>query len=345
MIVNASGGGAGLNFKVVGGTTQPSKPKENTIWVNTAEEITSWMFAAENPYIKSEDFYDKGEVKAGYYLKSTGVETASSDTEICTIELPSTAISFTITAASVETSTVCHVFYDADGELLSSVLRQTGRNTFAIPSGAASVRVSFRNEDTKEVQITYEDGVVEGEVWIKTGLKRSVSFNALKKNGITVYPIEVKQYIGGAWTRMTAEIYQNSAWQDFAQFIYKNGDQYTSLTGGWGLGSGTVSGGKGGFAANEDHLSFTGKADSYWGFGTTLKAVDLTNFSTLNVYGDGGGTFGVGTAQDGNFSASTSVGSALQDYSVDISGLSGSHYVKFKIGGLNTLRAYEVWLE
>ena len=42
-------GGASLNFKVVGGLTQPADPKENTIWVNTSQKITSWIFAAEAP--------------------------------------------------------------------------------------------------------------------------------------------------------------------------------------------------------------------------------------------------------------------------------------------------------
>lgn len=41
--------GAGLNFNVVGGTTRPSDPKENTIWVKTASEITSWTFSASQP--------------------------------------------------------------------------------------------------------------------------------------------------------------------------------------------------------------------------------------------------------------------------------------------------------
>ena len=48
MIYVMSGGG-GLNFKVVGGTTQPASPKENTIWVNTDTEITGWTFQAEQP--------------------------------------------------------------------------------------------------------------------------------------------------------------------------------------------------------------------------------------------------------------------------------------------------------
>lgn len=49
MIFNASGGGAALNFKVVGGTTSPASPTENTIWVNTGESITSWAFAVAEP--------------------------------------------------------------------------------------------------------------------------------------------------------------------------------------------------------------------------------------------------------------------------------------------------------
>ena len=48
-IENMKGGGADLNFEVVGGTTQPSNPKENTIWVNTSTAITSWAFSAEEP--------------------------------------------------------------------------------------------------------------------------------------------------------------------------------------------------------------------------------------------------------------------------------------------------------
>ena len=41
--------GVELNFEVVGGTTQPSNPKENTIWVNTSTTITSWVFSIEQP--------------------------------------------------------------------------------------------------------------------------------------------------------------------------------------------------------------------------------------------------------------------------------------------------------
>lgn len=42
-------GGAALNFAVVGGTTEPTNPKENTIWVNTDTAIGEWQFSAAEP--------------------------------------------------------------------------------------------------------------------------------------------------------------------------------------------------------------------------------------------------------------------------------------------------------
>ena len=38
-----------LNFTVVGGTTAPANPTENTIWVNTDQAITSWVFSHNQP--------------------------------------------------------------------------------------------------------------------------------------------------------------------------------------------------------------------------------------------------------------------------------------------------------
>lgn len=47
---NAGGaGGAALNFKVIGGTSQPSNPTENTIWINTSTAITGYYFQVEQP--------------------------------------------------------------------------------------------------------------------------------------------------------------------------------------------------------------------------------------------------------------------------------------------------------
>ena len=47
--IGAISTGVELNFDVVGGTSQPSNPKENTIWVNTSKTITDWVFSATQP--------------------------------------------------------------------------------------------------------------------------------------------------------------------------------------------------------------------------------------------------------------------------------------------------------
>lgn len=55
MILNmvGGGGGAGLNFSVVGGTTQPTG-RENLIWVDTDTAITDWLFSTTQPTTRSD---------------------------------------------------------------------------------------------------------------------------------------------------------------------------------------------------------------------------------------------------------------------------------------------------
>lgn len=43
--ITRRGGSNPLNFKVVGGTAEPTNPKENTIWVNTDKKITGYYFS------------------------------------------------------------------------------------------------------------------------------------------------------------------------------------------------------------------------------------------------------------------------------------------------------------
>ena len=47
--VNGSFDGVELNFEVVGGTTQPTNPKENTVWVNTDTVISGYSFSHTEP--------------------------------------------------------------------------------------------------------------------------------------------------------------------------------------------------------------------------------------------------------------------------------------------------------
>ena len=71
---------------------------------------------------------------------------------------------------------------------------------------------------------TEPDTPSEGMVWISVGKSSHVEFNALKKNGIQVYPISAKQYVDGAWVDKTAKSYQNGAWVDWSFWIVSDGD-------------------------------------------------------------------------------------------------------------------------
>lgn len=46
---NLPSAGTSLNFKVVGGTTEPSNRTENMIWVNTSTTISGWVFSPTEP--------------------------------------------------------------------------------------------------------------------------------------------------------------------------------------------------------------------------------------------------------------------------------------------------------
>lgn len=55
-----------------------------------------------------------------------------------------------------------------------------------------------------------------GDVWFSISTDSSVAFNALKKNGIMVYPVSAKQYDGSSLVEKTAKIYQEGNWTTFS---------------------------------------------------------------------------------------------------------------------------------
>lgn len=172
------GGGAGLNFKIVNGTTQPTSPGENTIWVNTPTEITGYVFSATQP-----------------------------------------------------------------------------------------------------------ESPTAGTVWISTGASSPVAFNAMKKNGLWVYPQTCHQYINDTWTTKTAKTYQDGTWVDWVTYLYATGNEYESLTGGWsGVSAGfgqdvgimpTVTKGASAITAEITTKYRSGQL-------ITANSIDLSNYNTLS---------------------------------------------------------------
>ena len=242
MIINATTGGAGLNFNVVGGTAQPTSPKENTVWVNTGTGISSWVFSATQP---------------------------------------------------------------------------------SSPSA--------------------------GMVWFQAGTSAPASFNALKKNNITVYPNGCKQYVSGAWVSKTAKTYQSGAWAEWIVYLIKNGD-CANVTGGW-TAKHTANGGK-------IELDSSGL---YWenpwtqdGAYTTVShntAIDFSGFKSLSFYISylDGTSFDKLKARikstDGTYLAELDFKNGLNKWhSIDLSAVKSKGFVEFYTGAYIKVRVSEAYL-
>lgn len=235
--VSGSGGGAALNFRVVGGTTAPENPKENCIWVNTSTDITSYVFSATQP------------------------------------------------------------------------------------TGSA------------------------GMVWITIGTSSSVEFNALKKNGIQVYPLSAKQYVSGAWVNKEAKSYQGGKWVDWWDgYLYNYGVENVDVAGGIGIsdaGAMTVT-------KNSNNITFTEVYSTAYnkrlGCCHANAMVNISDKKTLIAIvtttknGDGHGDVVVGvsknlndfidiTARDTMIGTKTTTAVTNAEIRVDISTLSGEYYL------------------
>ena len=89
------------------------------------------------------------------------------------------------------------------------------------------------NTDVKipsyDFSATQPKSPTDGMLWISTGRAGAVAFNALKKNGIQVYPISAKQYTGGAWVDKTAKIHQSGQWVSWiGGAVFAEGKDYVN---------------------------------------------------------------------------------------------------------------------
>ena len=261
------GGGSELAFRVLGGTTAPSSPKENDIWVNTNTEVTSWDFSTTEPCRRSANrnlltypyyhttmtdngitFTDNGDGT----VKANGTATAQARFRPFHTTVASGMIWLdpgTYTASGCpkggSRETYFWEVYDHDdskglaydiGDGATFTLTQGThvRGSFIINSGNKLTNAVFKPQIEKGSSPTsFVKGDATGQVWIAEGGESVVPFNALKKNGIMVNPVSAKQYISGAWVEKTAKSYQGGAWVDWTVYLFNDGDQCTDLTGGW----------------------------------------------------------------------------------------------------------------
>lgn len=191
-----------------------------------------------------------------------------------------------------------------------------------------------------------EPDAVNGTAWIQTGTSSPVAFNVLKENSLMVYPNAVKVYNGTRFDFVDASIYQNGKWKQFSTawdgVLFDAGNQYESITGGWTNASGNT---------------LTASVFSNQTFGDpvhTAKMIDLTDFKTLHVTYTGVtkvAQFGVTKTEDltlgSQYAASKTA--SVGTVSLDVSGLTGEHYVTLVAGAtINEICAFtatKVWLE
>lgn len=134
------------------------------------------------------------------------------------------------------------------------------------------------------IDASQPEELTEGMVWISAGTKSAVEFNALKKNGIQVYPLSAKQMIGGALVDVEAVSYQGGEWVDWWNGdLYKQGDLYEHISGGWVVMN--AAGGSG--AITEDkviQLRYRSNASSdQHSTAYTNKKIDLTKHTKLTM--------------------------------------------------------------
>ena len=201
-----------------------------------------------------------------------------------------------------------------------------------------------------------------GMVWITIGTESGVEFNALKKNGLQVYPISAKQYVNGAWVEKAAKSYQYGEWVDWVTYLYKSGKEFPNLTGGF---SKTYSNNKGTatLTKNADNLYlrsqgstgsgcnfmvYTGKKINLTDFSTLCARIAFTNTKSTRMY------FGVHTVNtamptDANYYFTTTE-STDGIITFDVSAISGDYYVGIGFTGaavsnVGECYVYEVYLK
>lgn len=199
---------------------------------------------------------------------------------------------------------------------------------------------------------------VDGMVFFATRSTGSTEFNALQENAVSVYPVSASQYIEdeGAWIAKTAMIYQKGTWSELTSgMLYKLGDEYTTLTGGWALSTtGTGTHGESLFKGTiRMYFSTTYASGSHFaaGFLRCNKKIDLTDVTTIyaevsDVVIASGIEIALVVSETDSFRVDT-IRNALARadlkgdsdiVKLDVSGISGSHWVGFaaEIGSTST---------
>ena len=217
------------------------------------------------------------------------------------------------------------------------------------------------NTDTEitswNLSIIEPENPTDGAIWITidaTGI--TTPFNVLKKdeNNIKLNTNKAYQYINNAWVQKLAKTYQGNAWIEWWDgYLYKSGDEYTVITGGWiGEGKGYDSYATASYTpkiTRGDTLTIKPGGDG-GSIVRTANKIDLTNYSKLIFDGTASGGSGYDSHYNiriwhtiGSYSTSNVVATGALRYhsdgqvEINISSITGEHYIGFGIWAAGTV--------
>lgn len=247
---------------------------------------------------------------------------------------------------------------------INSLLADTscGENTIGVVTSTPINRIEFLPIEPRWIPQT-------GDIWIQTGDYSNVAFASILINNITLNPmcpLNVKQYLNGNWTTLESRSYIGNVWIPWTYHIYKNGDLYESITGGWTTASkawtSSSSGTTGGCGISNSIANGTltmYRANGSYNVGMTymVKPIDLTKHRTLKYKGTYSGSHiidlciwsGIGTYIDSNLIQTRSV-LGVSEQTIDISSFKGNYYIGFRFNtgnkaGTQYVYVNELYLE
>lgn len=180
------------------------------------------------------------------------------------------------------------------------------------------------------------ENMVDYDVWFQIGTSSTVAFNALKKNGIQVYPISAKQYVGGVLANVTAKSYQNGEWASWIRYLLSNNNLHEEVTGGWELSDGYT------FKKQPDGTFYLARSSSatYDPINTKNK-INVTNYTKAIVKQKSASHANVVSIEIigfGTYSNNTLTGQ--EDIVLDISGVPDEVYI-----GLTVAQGHNCYIE
>lgn len=186
--------------------------------------------------------------------------------------------------------------------------------------------------------------------------------NRRNGHGISGYPTKAWQMINGQWWPMNAYVLFGGQWIQFSWTwngeLFYQGNQYTEHTGGWtGMVRNPSISTNVADPANPNLYSDANAVEGGTAWFRTVNKVDMSSYRTLKWTGWGfgensGGKYGAHCTVHDNPSTDSGIISDVSfqnegTYSMDISGISGAHYITFRAMGSGAQRVSisKVWME